>query len=578
MKKLLLVTRCSDIETLPYIFQSIVDASKTATIKWITDYEWEVLFDLDKIELIPSDTLKFLSEFGARINFSHSTKDGLNELLRARSGAYKWIYLLEQDNSLHPNFFRTFEPFLEEDEILLVSKQLREDGLVYPNDFSIIQQRDYDTVGVLDFGQCIFRVKSLIELGGFERGVVASGLTCNKLIAADGSRCKYIDGEGSFRGALKTTSTASKPKVALNFGTIIENNQNGELEVLPINPINLRKQDGRLLSCIFSDRVDARELYTETLQRIIKQKEACYPRISLFTSAYNIGDRILQTWESIKSQTISDWEWVIVNDSCDGGKTQKVLDKISSEDSRVRVYQFSSRTKGNIGEAKFRAAGLCEGKYLAELDHDDLLHPECLEYVCKAFEKYPEVGFVYTDCVEVDIHYNCPKYPEGFALGYGSYRKETYLGLEMEVQNTVPINPLTIRHIVGVPNHLRCWKREVYHQVRGYDRNMRIADDYELIVRTFLVTRMCRIPKLLYIQRFDGNNSQDNGNRADIQLKVKEIQTYYNDAIKARFDELGIEDFAYEELKKVQFLWQIPARYNEKYYANLIYEEDSPSN
>lgn len=72
---------------------------------------------------------------------------------------------------------------------------------------------------------------------------------------------------------------------------------------------------------------------------------------------------------------------------------------------------------------------------------------------------------------------------------------------------------------------------------------MRIADDYELIVRSFLHTKFMYIPKMLYIQRYDGNNSQNsNDNRNDIQLRVREIVSHYDKDITARFQELGVED------------------------------------
>ena len=164
------------------------------------------------------------------------------------------------------------------------------------------------------------------------------------------------------------------------------------------------------------------------------------------------------------------------------------------------------------------------------------------------------------------------RYPEGFALGYGSYREEEFAGLKFDVQNTVPTNPLTIRHIVGVPNHMRVWRKEIYDKIGGYNQLMRIADDYELIVRTFLETKFCRIPRLLYFQRYDGNNSQDNGNRMDIQYRVKVIANYYRKLIKNRFEELGVPDFVDEKLDKVPELWYIPRQ--DGYNVNEVYEEE----
>ena len=91
-------------------------------------------------------------------------------------------------------------------------------------------------------------------------------------------------------------------------------------------------------------------------------------------------------------------------------------------------------------------------------------------------------------------------YGNGWAFGYGSYRSESHRGRTLAVANTPNINAKTIRHIVGVPNHVRCWQRDCYREVGGHARQIHVADDYELLIRTFLGTRLARVPKLGYMQ------------------------------------------------------------------------------
>ena len=40
-----------------------------------------------------------------------------------------------------------------------------------------------------------------------------------------------------------------------------------------------------------------------------------------------------------------------------------------------------------------------------------------------------------------------------------------------------------------MPNHCRVWNRDTYHKIRGHSRHISVADDYELIVKTFLETK-----------------------------------------------------------------------------------------
>jgi glycosyltransferase involved in cell wall biosynthesis len=248
----------------------------------------------------------------------------------------------------------------------------------------------------------------------------------------------------------------------------------------------------------------------------------------------------------MKSQVYSNWEWVLVNDSTDGGKTLRIAESIASKDPRVKVYDFRKKSGGVVGESKYRAATLCSGIYLVELDHDDILLPNALHYVVKTFNKYPDAKFVYSDCAEIDQNHNSLTYGDSFAFGYGSYRDEEYNGRIYKAVNTQNINPKTIRHIVGVPNHLRAWDRFFYHSIGGHNRNLSIADDYELIVRSFLKTKFVCIRKMLYLQFYHNSNTQDSARR-DIQRRVRSISDYYKEKIMERFKELGVNDYAYEE-------------------------------
>jgi glycosyltransferase involved in cell wall biosynthesis len=297
--------------------------------------------------------------------------------------------------------------------------------------------------------------------------------------------------------------------------------------------------------------------------------------ISYFTSTYNIGNKIKNTYKSLKNQTYKDWEWVIIDDSTDNNKTLSIIKNIALNDFRVKVYSFNEKSKGVIGESKYRAAMLCRGYILAELDHDDLLTDNCTMDLYKASQMYPDAGFFYTDAVEINENNQSLTYPEGFANGYGQYYKKIYKNYEWDVSSTPNINPKTIRHIVSVPNHIRAWRKNVYFNIGGHNRDLSIADDYELIIRTFLYTKFCKIPKLGYIQniKFKGKNQNThNIYRKEIQRRVRTIARHYNKDINERFNELGVKDWVYEsELDNIQ---DIPNRYKDKEnYVNYIYIE-----
>lgn len=62
------------------------------------------------------------------------------------------------------------------------------------------------------------------------------------------------------------------------------------------------------------------------------------------------------------------------------------------------------------------------------------------------------------------------------------------------------LNDKSLRHIVGVPNHVRAWRREAYLALGGHARGMPVADDYELILRALFEYPAVYIRHMTYIQ------------------------------------------------------------------------------
>lgn len=283
------------------------------------------------------------------------------------------------------------------------------------------------------------------------------------------------------------------------------------------------------------------------------------PEFSIFTPLYK-SKYLLQAYESIKNQTLNDWEWVLVDDSpIEHMETETLAQEIASKDCRVRYIRYSEPTGGNIGLSKYRACSNCNGKFFLELDHDDELLPFTLKIIDDAIKQFPFSGFFYSDFTDIDANgnYIAAQYGDEFAFGFAHPYSIMLDDKEVPANESPNLNSVTVRHIVGMPNHLRCWSREIYNLVGGHNKNMRIADDYELCVRTFLATKFTRIQYPLYRQRFDGNNSQDaHTNRDDIQRRVYEIATFYNDMLHNEVINQSGVDLGYEKGKPINQIYE----------------------
>lgn len=292
-----------------------------------------------------------------------------------------------------------------------------------------------------------------------------------------------------------------------------------------------------------ADPADVADRIMATVVANLDERFPDEPLVSVVTPTRCTGERIERTYQSLLAQAYHNWEWVVYDDSPDDGETFVRLAAIARHDQRVAAVR-ADHPSGKIGQVKRRAFGLATGALLVELDHDDELTPDALGWVAAASRAHPDAGFFYSDCAEVGPDGSPVTYPDGWAFGYGSYRAVA----DRVVANYPPINPRTIRHIVGAPNHVRAWTTVAYHAAGGHSPELHVADDYELLLRTFLTTAMVHIRRCCYIQHHAGDGSQAQRRRnRDIQRLVRFVRVHYDDRLHARFVALGIDDWLWRD-------------------------------
>lgn len=117
------------------------------------------------------------------------------------------------------------------------------------------------------------------------------------------------------------------------------------------------------------------------------------PIVSIITPAYNCASTIKETYLSIKAQTFSSWEWIVIED-CSKDNTYESIKEIADEDSRVVFL----KTNVNSGAAVARNIGIekANGRYIAFLDADDCWDSTKLEHQIE-FMQNNNISFSYTD-------------------------------------------------------------------------------------------------------------------------------------------------------------------------------------
>ena len=106
------------------------------------------------------------------------------------------------------------------------------------------------------------------------------------------------------------------------------------------------------------------------------------PKASVIIPIYNVERYLEASLDSLRAQTLGDFEAICVNDGSTDG-SRRLLQRYLDEDPRFRVID-----KENSGYGASMNRGLAEacGEYVAILEPDDLYEPDALEKLIDAAE------------------------------------------------------------------------------------------------------------------------------------------------------------------------------------------------
>ena len=178
-------------------------------------------------------------------------------------------------------------------------------------------------------------------------------------------------------------------------------------------------------------------------------------KFSIITVTYNSAETIVDTVESVLSQTHPAIEYLIV----DGASTDATLEQL--EPYRDQLAGLLSEPDQGMYDAMNKGIAQATGDVIAILNSDDIYaDPQVLARVAECFQ---QTG---ADCVYGDLHYVSPD-------------------LQQVVRNWVSGEYRAGQFARGWhPPHPSFFvRREVYHQLGGFNLELRIAADYEFMLR-----------------------------------------------------------------------------------------------
>jgi glycosyltransferase involved in cell wall biosynthesis len=206
------------------------------------------------------------------------------------------------------------------------------------------------------------------------------------------------------------------------------------------------------------------------------------PAVSVILPTYNRASFLPDALDSIRAQSFTDWELIVVDDGSTDD-TRAVIDRLASSlGSRLRyVYQ------SNRGAYAARNHGLDEaaGRYIAFLDSDDLWLPHHLERCTAVLDADATVDWAFGACRLVDHDSGVTIEANTFHPGGQS---RPFLGLKARPVGTAKV--ITDPEVLScqISHGLYCGlqnsviRRRVFERDR-FDEKSRVVDDEMFVIR-----------------------------------------------------------------------------------------------
>jgi glycosyltransferase involved in cell wall biosynthesis len=187
---------------------------------------------------------------------------------------------------------------------------------------------------------------------------------------------------------------------------------------------------------------------------------------SVIMTCFNERAYVETALASVLNQTAADRivEIVVVDDGSSDGSAE-LIEAIAKREPKVTLVKAKN---GGVAAARNLALDRIQGELVAFLDGDDIWLPDKLEHELPVFDRYPEVGLVYSDFYEfTDAAPDDQRrvHARSYVAGHGKPLADYYL-------LDAPVIPSTM--VV---------RRTVFALIGGFNTELRVGEDTEICLR-----------------------------------------------------------------------------------------------
>ncbi len=216
------------------------------------------------------------------------------------------------------------------------------------------------------------------------------------------------------------------------------------------------------------------------------------PLFSVLIANFNNGCYLPEAIESVRSQTYSNWEIIIVDD-CSTDNSDDIYRELE-KDGRIKIFH-NDANKG-VGYTKRRLCELAQGEIAGFLDADDALIDTAIEKMCEAHTQLKEVALIYSTFYICDTDLNI-------------LRKSSY-------QEAIPAGNTYLDCSLGRVSHFASFKLQYYKLTEGINPSFILAEDQDIYFKLEEVGALFFIDEPLYRYRMNSKGVSQTDSDAPI--------------------------------------------------------------
>lgn len=216
------------------------------------------------------------------------------------------------------------------------------------------------------------------------------------------------------------------------------------------------------------------------------------PLVTIVIPAYNAGQDIRDTLQSVQSQRLRDFEAIVVDDGSQD-KTCAIVQSFADRDPRFRLVR---QHNSGVGAARNAAIRLARGRFIAPLDADDQWAPDKLVRQVEVLENSDaKSALVYCWSRRVDDQGRTIAFSHPYAVEGRTHRAmilRNFLG-----NASVPLFRKSVIDRVGF--YLTRNEQGGAQGCEDWDLNLRIAEQYDVrVVPDYLVRYRQRLASMSF--------------------------------------------------------------------------------